>query len=185
MLALLVSLSTASALVASTGWAPSPHSTCGVLHLQGLGADSVASVLQRSWMEAGVKRGLEGAALCKSDSEVDLVCTGPVKRIESFARWAGKEVGTDLPLELDPCHPLAANVSPRFPLIAGDGPTLEATVEILSPQEGRYILRHLRVQAEILRNLELEASTVGYELRVVVTVGCWRRCWRIVVPGRS
>lgn len=145
------------------------HAECGVLVLQSDNTDGVAKVLSAAWTEAGMKRGLEGAVCCSSKQEVQIFARGPLPRLQSFASWCARTLNVNsVPLQLESCP--TVSLSRKFPLVTDSDlvEELEATVITETPEEAEYILRHLPIQAKMLRALEYSCEQAGREIRILV-----------------
>ena len=76
----------------------------------------MARVLNKAWMEFGVKRGLTGTVLFTEDGKVQIVCQGELARLKSFAEWIQSEsslVEKVSITDLDACP--VVPMSSRFP----------------------------------------------------------------------
>ena len=78
----------------------------------------LAKVLKTSWMEGGVKRGLTGTVLVPSANKVQIVASGQMSRLQSFADWLETSSmlvsGVEM-LPSDEC-PTDAPLTAKFPL---------------------------------------------------------------------
>eukprot|EP00965_Chrysotila_dentata_P205623 6183064-Pleurochrysis_carterae.AAC.5 len=144
------------------------HAECGVLVLQSDNTDGVAKVLSAAWTEAGMKRGLEGAVCCSSKQEVQIFARGPLPRLQSFASWCARTLNVNsVPLQLESCP--TVSLSRKFPLVTDSDlvEELEATVITETPEEAEYILRHLPIQAKMLRALEYSCEQASLRSRLI------------------
>ena len=92
--------------------------SCALIELSTDDPVRLAKVLKTSWMEGGVKRGLTGTVLVPSANKVQIVASGQMSRLQSFADWLETSSmlvsGVEM-LPSDEC-PTDAPLTAKFPL---------------------------------------------------------------------
>lgn len=102
---------------------------CAVIELEGTEPVLLAKTLRKAWLEAGVKRGLTGSVLIPESGEgkVQIVASGDLERVKSFASWCGKQLGTSATnvevVDIDAC-PTVPSMTSKFEV--ADMPTGKA-----------------------------------------------------------
>lgn len=83
-------------------------------------------------MEGGVKRGLKGAVVAGDEGKVQIVASGPVSRLQSFAEWCSNQLSSEVDyyVDLDACP--TVNLSPKFKLDTTAGADNEKWAELLA-----------------------------------------------------
>ena len=101
---------------------------CGVSSDESVG--SLAEVMRQCAKEGAMLRGLEGALVVESMTELKILAEGPEQRLKSFTKWAtGALADTAVDVQLiEGCPVLdsgryGGSLSPRFSLIAPAGST--------------------------------------------------------------
>ena len=145
---------------------------CGTVELKGASVEALARVIKRTYLEGGLKRGLEGAVCVgeEDNAEALVVARGPVSRLASFASWCSNALESPAPLTLDACP--AVPLSSRFKLTAvadAASGSLRAVVRLADEEELSYWRRHVRVQCLMLRKLRYSIALDGHVLEVHAT----------------
>ena len=101
---------------------------CGVSTDESVG--SLAEVMRQCAKEGAMLRGLEGALVVESMTELKILAEGPEQRLKSFTKWAtGALADTAVDVQLIEGCPVVdsgrygGSLSPRFSLIAPAGST--------------------------------------------------------------
>ena len=88
--------------------------TCAIIELSSDEPRRIAVVLQKAWMEGGIKRGLMGSVVVAKAGKVQIVASGQLKRLESFAEWCSTQLESEVKyyVDLDACP--AVDLSSKF-----------------------------------------------------------------------